>query len=204
MTRTKLYNLARLVHAYVSSALFATFALFCITGITLNHQWYGGENEDESETRELSPATIQALLRKTPDGWEPSLDSLLGEIAAGSRLKQPDSIDINANYREIVVEYSIPSGYVTAIAYPDTGELLIEHSSGSALAILNSLHKGRDAGVVWFWFIDIVSVAMLLFSITGFVVIFQHRTRRRKNLYFVGAGVLTPMLVYWLSVPSFG
>ena len=204
MTRIKLYNFARLIHAYLSSALFATFAMFCITGITLNHQWYGGESTDLTETRTLSPGTVAALTQDGPDGWQPAVDPLLKEITVGSRLGQPDTIDIDADHREIAVEYSIPSGYVTAIAYPDTAELLIEHSSRSTLAILNSLHKGRDAGIYWFWFIDIVSVAMLLFSITGFVIIFQHRTRRWKNLYFVAAGVFTPMMVYWLLVPSFG
>ena len=116
----KLFVTSRMLHLYVSAALFSLLIFFCVTGITLNHiDW----------------------------------------LSSGE-------------------EYSIPAGYAFATWYIYQGTVEVEYQKGSIIAIMNDLHKGRHTGKYWRWLIDISAVFMLLFSLTGLIILFQQLKRR--------------------------
>ena len=65
---------------------------------------------------------------------------------------------------------------------------------------LNDLHKGRNAGPVWGWFIDIFAVACVVFSLTGFLIMKLHAANRPSTWPVIGAGILLPLLLALLFI----
>lgn len=45
---------------------------------------------------------------------------------------------------------------------------------------------------------------MILFALTGVIILFQNRRRRMSTLASVALGALTPVGIYFLFVPSIG
>ena len=75
----------------------------------------------------------------------------------------------------------------------------IDRASGAAkfeatdrgwVAYFNDLHKGRNTGIAWTIFIDIVAVAVLFFSITGLVLLWIQARQRTSTWPLVGGGVV--------------
>jgi hypothetical protein len=77
----------------------------------------------------------------------------------------------------------------------ETGDVIFENTDRGPISWLNDLHKGRNTGPVWFWFIDIFSIAAILFCITGLVLLWMHAPRRAPTWFIVGAGLIIPALV---------
>ena len=68
------------------------------------------------------------------------------------------------------------------------------------ISYLNDLHKGRNAGPAWSWFIDIFAGACLVFCVTGFFILQMHAGRRPMTWPMVGLGLLVPCLLALLLV----
>ena len=81
-----------------------------------------------------------------------------------------------------------------------SGDLLYERTDRGWVAYFNDLHKGRDTGTAWSWFIDIFAGACVLFSLTGLLLL-QRQTRHRPFTWpAVALGVLIPFLLIILFV----
>jgi hypothetical protein len=74
----------------------------------------------------------------------------------------------------------------------------IDRASGAAkyeatdrgwIAYFNDLHKGRNTGIAWTIFIDVVAIAVLFFSITGLVLLWIQARQRASTWPLVGGGV---------------
>ena len=68
-------------------------------------------------------------------------------------------------------------------------------------AIINDLHKGRDAGPAWKLLIDISAVFMTLVSLTGMALIFFLAKRRFSGLLAAAIGAVLCYIVYVVFVP---
>ncbi|MGZ9046244.1 MAG: PepSY-associated TM helix domain-containing protein [Telluria sp.] len=75
-----------------------------------------------------------------------------------------------------------------------------EVTSRGAISWLNDLHKGRNTGAVWSWFIDIFAIACLVFSITGFLILKLHAANRPSTWPVVGFGIVAPVLIALLFI----
>ena len=76
-----------------------------------------------------------------------------------------------------------------------TGAITSERSSRGWIAYLNDLHKGRNAGTAWKWFIDIFVFARIVFTLTGLVLLQMHSKHRKSTWPLVGMGLVIPALV---------
>ena len=76
-----------------------------------------------------------------------------------------------------------------------SGEVDYEVTRRGAVAYLNDLHKGRNAGPVWGWFIDVFALACLVFSITGLFLLKFHAARRASTWPLVALGLVLPVLL---------
>ena len=99
----------------------------------------------------------------------------------------------------MVFDYKVPQGRALVTATADGARL--EYQLESAMALLNALHKSRDADRIWSAFVDFSAVAMLVFAATGITILFQNPRRRRSALVTVGLGAATPVLLYFAFVP---
>lgn len=195
-----LFKLSRIVHIYLSMALLALLAFFCLTGIFLNHSdWFSRHYTDQSVAL-VVPKDIQEVLKNSVPLYKLPLNDIQEYLSHTYRLTHLNQVDFDEEMGEIVLDYQMPAGFATAYLNID-GSGTLELRQGSMVTILNDLHKGRHSGAVWSWVIDISATLMLILSIAGLVILLQNRKYRRVGLWLSGLGVLAPLLIYWFWVP---
>ena len=181
---------------WISSALcLAGMLLFSITGITLNH----------ATDIEATPVVRHGTLA-LPDNWRTSLQDdtlsagLLDWLASETDM---DTAHAEAQWDDMELYLSLPrpGGHGWIAIDRETGGVEFEDTDRGLVALLNDLHKGRDSGVVWFWFIDIFAIACLVFSLTGLVLLWLHGRHRPATWPITGAGLILPWLLLLAFVP---
>jgi hypothetical protein len=183
----QVYRTSHVLHWMSAAVCLAALLLFSITGITLNHaSAIGGEPVVTRHEAQL-PQPLMGLVAGTDEQVR-----LPGPI--GDWLESEFAIDT----RNASVEWSEEELYVSAPGPGRDAWVALDRATGMAksertdrgwMAYFNDLHKGRNAGVVWWIFIDVVAVACLFFSITGLVLL-QIQARQRKSTWpLVGGGV---------------
>ncbi len=169
--------------------------LFTITGITLNHAT-DIEATPRTVTQEetLPPALIAALppaagdqKAALPPAVAEWLEATIG-VRAGDRLAEWTD-------DEIYLPLPRPGGDGWVSIDRTSGAVVHEATDRGAVSWLNDLHKGRNTGRAWKWFIDIVAVACLIFTITGLVLLQLHARNRPSTWPLVGVGFLIPALI---------
>ena len=81
-----------------------------------------------------------------------------------------------------------------------TGAVEHEKTTRGAISLLNDLHKGRNAGKAWGWFIDIFAGACVVFTITGLILLQFHARSRPLTWPLVGLGLVIPVILVILFV----
>ena len=193
----QVFSLSRWLHIYISCALFTLLLFFCITGITLNHANWAGKASTHVES-----FTLPGHMTKQINGEYP-LVKIQRFLESKTGLSSPRSIDIALDISEITYDYPLPAGYAFITVFLAENQVEIEQSTGSLLALLNDLHKGRYSGALWSWVIDLSAVLMALFTLTGIIILFQNAKHRRKASLVLLLGALTPILIYLFAVPRF-
>lgn len=190
---------------WISSALcLLGMLLFSVTGITLNHSSQI-EAKPQVSTQELQlPAALQTQLAK-PNTTGPGKES--GALSPELQGWMKDRLSIDVSGRDI--EWSPEEVYIALPRPGGDAWVRIDRSSGTVeyestnrgwISYLNDLHKGRNTGVAWSWFIDIFAAACLIFSITGLFILKMHATNRPSTWPIVGLGVLIPFLLAILFI----
>ncbi len=175
--------------------------LFALTGITLNHA-----RDIEAKPRiiehemTVSAAALAAISTEAmPRGSETIPRSLQRELR---RELGVDIAGAEAEWTGIDVYISLPrpGGDAWLSLDRSTGDVLYEVTSRGAVAYLNDLHKGRNTGLAWSWFLDIFAVACIVFCATGLWLLQMHSARRGSTWILVGAGLGLPALLLMLFV----
>ena len=173
--------------------------LFSITGITLNH---AADIEAKPQVRHVEdnlPANVLQALSAYKEG----------NAALPQRVRDwlRVSHDIVSNEREAEwsedeVYLSMPGpGYDAWLSIQRSdGALEYERTDRGVISWLNDLHKGRNTGAAWSWFIDLLAVACIVFTITGLFLLHLHARQRRSTWPLVALGLLIPMLLILLFV----
>ncbi|WP_428307721.1 PepSY-associated TM helix domain-containing protein [Lacipirellula sp.] len=180
----------RWLHVYLSMFAFASLIFFGVTGVTLNHpDWFGADMERVSERQ-------GTLDRKwLGEGSEESAaeESNVDKLAIVEFLRAEQGVrgalgEFQVDEYECVVMFKAPGYIADVIIDRATAEFTVTEASYGLVAVMNDLHKGRDAGPAWSLIIDVVSVLTVLLSITGFVLIFYLRKMRFGGLGAALAG----------------
>jgi hypothetical protein len=185
---------------WISSAL-ALFGmlLFAFTGITLNHagQIPATPVVETVEAR-LPPELIKSLSSRTdasPADLPGDLRRWLGKEGIGLGNAQPEWSDY-----ELYVSLPRPGGDAWLSVDFESGELLYESTDRGWISYLNDLHKGRNTGTAWSWFIDLFAVLCIVFCLTGLGVLYLHARERISVWPITGLGVMVPLLLAILLV----
>jgi hypothetical protein len=187
----------RTLHSWhwISSAIcLLGMLLFAITGITLNHAaQIEGAPATTSATAAL-PAAVRAALGQREAGTAPlpkPVSAWLSQrfdIAIGRRAAEwsPDEVYL-----------ALPSPGADAWLAIDrgAGTVEFERTDRGWISYFNDLHKGRNAGAAWSWFLDAFALACLVFCVTGLCLLQLHARQRRMTWPYVGLGLLVPLLI---------
>jgi len=174
--------------------------LFAVTGITLNH------------AADISSRPIVVNLEYTlADAQLNAAQSLQGETVALPDtirlwLQQQHGLFISPNKTGSVED----GEYYQTLASPgkdvwlaidlETGVLNYESTDRGWVSYFNDLHKGRDTGAVWRWFIDVFSIACVIFCLSGLLLLIKQTRTRPSTWPWVGLGAIIPAMLIILFV----
>lgn len=182
---------------WISSAIsLVGLLLFAITGFTLNH---AAEIEGSPRTIERKaqlPAPLLATIAPddAPDAKKPLPPPLARWVEANLSVKRATA-PAEWSASEIYLALPRPGGDGWVAIDRTSGAVTTESSDRGWIAWLNDLHKGRNAGIVWKWFIDIFVLACLIFSLTGLVLLQLHARKRPSTWPLVATGLVIPAIL---------
>ena len=179
---------------WVSAAIsLVAMLLFAITGITLNHAaTIAAQPQVEARSGTLPPV-VRARLTAT------SADAPLPAVVAHAVQR---SVGLDAGSRaaewsdaEVYVALPRPGGDAWVSIDRTTGHITAEVTDRGWISYLNDLHKGRNAGSAWFWFIDVFAAACVVFTLTGLLLLQLHARHRPSTWPLVAAGLALPVVI---------
>jgi hypothetical protein len=183
---------SRWLHIYLSMFSFAILFFFAVTGLTLNHSsWFDGQER-----------TTQ--VKGTVDGnW---VKGDVAKLEIVEYLRKAHHItgamhDFRVDDTQLSVSFKGPGYTADASIDRQNGTYELSETRMGFWAVVNDLHKGRDAGPMWAAIIDVSAVLMTLVSLTGFVLIFFMLKRRSSGLMVFAFGAVACLLFYWKWVP---
>lgn len=183
---------------WVSSAIcLAAMLLFAFTGITLNHASDIPAKPRVAETELTLPTDLLQLVAAEEgeaDSEAPLPDGIATWLTREFRVPIKGR---KAEWSEFEIYLSLPrpGGDAWLTIDRETGEVVHELTTRGAISYLNDLHKGRNTGTAWSWFLDVFSVACVVFCLTGLALLWVHAKRRPRTWPVVAAGVLLPVII---------
>lgn len=192
---------------WISSALcLVGMLLFAITGITLNH---AGQIKSEIRIRTVELSVPKVVM--APALAYTAIEGFAAEASIPRELrdwlKEEVGISVGSQFAEwgeyeIYLSMPRPGGDSWLSIDLETGELLYEDTSRGVVSYINDLHKGRNTGITWAWFLDIFSTACIIFCITGLILLQRHSQSRPLTWPVVGLGFVVPALIAILFIHS--
>ena len=167
---------------------------FAATGITLNHAaQITTKPVTQTHTAHL-PMSALPTLKATPSGPAPLPAPVSRWIAEALKV---DTAGHPGDWSEDEVYVSLPrpGGDASVTVDRATGDVSYEKTTRGPIALLNDLHKGRNTGPVWAWFIDIFAVACLVFAVTGLFLLYLLSATRKITWPLVGLGLAIPAIL---------
>lgn len=176
--------------------------VFSVTGFTLNHATQIESTPQVSNRKATLPAPLHARMASSAeqhaDGSAPLPPAVEGWVRTTFGI-DVEGIDAEWSLEDAYVPLPRPGGDAWLRIGVD-GAAEYELTSRGAVSWLNDLHKGRNTGPVWSWFIDIFAIASLVFSVTGFLILKLHAANRPATWPVVGFGIVAPVLIALLFI----
>jgi hypothetical protein len=188
---------------WVSSALcLASMLFFAFTGITLNHAADIPAKPQVTERKLTLPENLRsavALAEDASDAAKADQKAPLPTAVAdwlGKELRQKvDGRTADWSEFEIYLSLPRPGGDAWLTIDRESGAVTHELTKRGMISYFNDLHKGRHTGKSWAWFLDIFSVACVIFCLTGLGLLWVHARRRPSTWPVVAAGIVLPILI---------
>ncbi|MGF1695293.1 PepSY-associated TM helix domain-containing protein [Vibrio kyushuensis] len=197
---------ARRLHIYISMALLLVVLFFSVTGITLNRPQLFELNEPSIEQFELAlPASIFPMKDGKIQSNKAQLIDYLRDAGVSGIAS---NLDVYTEYEdhelvigEMTLDYKAP-GYNAAVFIDlTTYTAEVETTDYGTIALLNDLHKGRNSGEVWRWFIDITALLMIFFVLTGVCLLVPKKKTFATSLKWTMFGSAISLVIYLVAVP---
>ncbi|MDM4769281.1 PepSY-associated TM helix domain-containing protein [Solimonas sp. SE-A11] len=187
---------------WISSALcLIGMILFAATGITLNHaSQIKAKVEVVTQTAQLPEPLRAETAAAAQAGTKGALPPVLAAWLQESLSVEASQRDPEWNDGEIYLSLPRPGGDAWVSFDLESGEVEYEQTDRGWISYFNDLHKGRNAGVAWGWFIDLFAVACLIFCITGLFLLQIHAGNRPATWPIVGLGLVIPLVLAILFI----
>lgn len=173
--------------------------LFAATGITLNHAATIGATPVVQERAGVLPPPLRALIA-TPSTSEGPLPPSVSAAVERSVGLDPAGKAGEWSDTDVYVALPRPGGDAWVSIDRASGRITSEDTDRGWIAYLNDLHKGRNAGGAWAWFIDLFAGVCILFTLTGLLLLHLHARHRRLTWPIVAAGAVIPIILLILFV----
>lgn len=169
--------------------------LFAVTGITLNHAASIAADPKVAERTAVLPAPLTRRLAPTPAATDAPLPPAVAAAVAERIGLDPSARPGEWSDAEVYVAMPRPGGDAWVSIDRASGAIKAETTDRGWISYLNDLHKGRNAGTAWFWFIDVFAGACIVFTLTGLLLLQLHARHRPSTWPLVAAGLAVPALI---------
>lgn len=198
-------------HWISSGICLVAMLAFAFTGITLNHAAQIEARPQVSHLDGQLPPALLAPLREHAGqaGKAGKAGKATGKDPLPEPVRQWVARQLSVSVGEQAAEWSPDEVYV-ALPRPggdawlrvalEDGRVEYEKTDRGWISYFNDLHKGRNAGTAWSWFIDIFAVACLVFCITGLFLLQMHAGKRPATWPLVVLGLVLPLLLALLFI----
>lgn len=203
LRRARTLKLLLKIHWISSAICLLGILLFSVTGLTLNHATQIEARPVTVSRTAVLPAALRQQLQRIACGEGKPPAAVPAELAAWSiQAFRVDLDEAAAEWAadELYIPLARPGGDAWMRVGLDDGEVEYELTERGWIAWLNDLHKGRHTGAAWSWFIDLLAVGCLLFSLSGLLILKMHAAQRLSTWPLVGLGVLVPALIALLFI----
>lgn len=198
---------SRRLHIYISMALLLVVLFFAITGITLNRPHLFVKNQPD--ITEITLAIPEGLLHSDKGRYSPDEVRLLAYLTKDAQVSgQPSGFNVYRDIEdgeliegEIAVDFKGPGFNSAVFIDMTTQEAVIEKTHYGLVAVLNDLHKGRNSGEVWRWFIDITALLMVFFVLTGVCLLIPKKKTLKTSMQWMTLGTAVTLIIFFVAVP---
>lgn len=179
------------------SAAIALLAMlgFAITGFTLNHADALLVQPQTHMAEATLPAEIAAVAAAGPEQGAAPLPAQLSGWLDQRFSTHTAEREADWSADEIYLTLTRPGADGAIAIDRHTGAVTFEETWRGWVSFFNDLHKGRNAGPYWTWFIDAIALACVLFCLTGLGILYLKSGARRATWPLVGLGLLIPLLL---------
>jgi hypothetical protein len=197
----------RRLHIYISMALLFVVLFFSVTGITLNRpQLFESSQPNIQHSTLTLPTSLFSIQGGRLKVDETALEIFLFEKANLSGV--PSGLDIYTEieeggliFGEVSMDFKGP-GYNASVFVDLVSETIeVETTNYGVIALLNDLHKGRNSGEVWKWFIDITALLMIFFVLTGVCLLLPKKKTLKNSIKWTVFGTAISLAIYFVAVP---
>lgn len=187
-------------HWISSAACLIGMLVFASTGITLNNASYIESQPVVTKKSATVPAKLLNQIKA-----EPSSDKAILPKATSDWVSNAISIDLAGvpgewSEAEVYLSLPRPGGDAWLVINRASGEVSYERTDRGWVSYFNDLHKGRNTGAAWSWFLDVFSITTLVFCITGLLMLNMHAGNRPATWPLVGLGMVVPLVLVILFI----
>ncbi len=187
---------------WISAAIcLVGIVLFAVTGITLNHARQIEARPVTSNREATAPAAVIAAMQKAETAKGALPDAAQAWLNKAVKVETPKNAPIEWSDGEAYIALPRPGGDGWVTIDTRTGATEAELTSRGWVSYLNDLHKGRNTGPVWSWFLDIFAAGCIVFCITGLILLWMHAHARKTTWWYVGLGLFIPLVLALHFIP---
>lgn len=185
---------ARTLHVYTSMIALLVILFFGFSGLTLNHPtWTLGDKA--TSTKHTGTLPVQVT----------NSDGGTDFLAVSEYVRDTFGVTGHVDSYDVLngegsIAYKNP-GYAADLFFDvSTKEFELTIEQQGWVGVMNDLHKGRDANSTWKWVIDISAIFLVVVSITGLLMQFFLRKRRRSALISAAVGAVLVVALMLLTL----
>jgi len=185
---------------WISSAVCLVAMLgFAVTGITLNHAAQISAEPVVTTRAATVPAAVLASVAAPAEAKAPLPPALVDWLATTLSVRTGDTL-AEWSDEEIYLSLPRPGGDAWLSIDRASGAVEFEATDRGWVSYFNDLHKGRNTGSAWFWFLDIFAVACVVFAGTGLFLLQLHSRHRPGTWPVVTLGLVIPVVLAMLFI----
>lgn len=190
---TQFYFWARWLHVYISTATLLLVLFFSLTGLTLNHPdlMFGSQ----PVTTFVEGSLPEGWLNNDQVDWLKVAEYLRNEQGAHGQVT-----DYRSDNSEGQISFNAPGYSANAFIDMTKGSFSFSTNSQGWVAVLNDLHRGRDAGKAWSWVVDLSALFLTFVAVTGLGLLLVLKKIRLKGLLAILGGSAISLLLMVLAL----
>jgi uncharacterized protein len=168
--------------------------LFSVTGITLNHAGSIEASPTTTQLEGLVPEAVRATIMLPKEQKNMEVPAAVLQWFSATHNLNFSRTQAEINDTELYLALPRPGGDAWLSVDTESGEFEYESTSRGWVSYANDLHKGRNTGVAWIYFMDVFALACIIFSVTGFLLLQRYADTRSQTWPLLIAGLVIPVL----------